>query len=238
MNNCKNNFNKDEHQLNYRREIEKVKKLFLNKKIIIVLIIIFFLVLLSMSEKYISLITKETNNALYANKENLEENLNTNEDNGAYDNSDFIKKSLLNLNIPSELDDSCESDNCDGFSFYKGLFNDIDSRDHSRDYASIYISIEDYKTGYLLNNGKREKIVVVPYVWQWASTGINLYVLKIDNDSLIPLSRIPVGKGMPQNLKIEDNKIFFSYINLDDSIISRECYFKDNIIKESNLICS
>lgn len=153
-------------------------------------------------------------------------------------NDILIRRSLLNLDVPVELSDSCGFDKCDGFSFYKGVFNDMDSRNYSRDYASIHISIEDYKTGYLLNNGKREKIVVVPYVWQWASTGINLYVLKIDNDSLIPLSRIPVGKGMPQNLKIEDNKIFFSYINLDDSIISRECYFKDNIIKESNLICS
>jgi len=153
-------------------------------------------------------------------------------------NEIFIRRGLLNLDVPAELDNSCESDNCDGFSFYKGAFNDIDSKDHSRDYASINIYIEDYKTGYLLNNGKREQIVVVPHSWLWASTGYGLYVLKIENNNLTLLSRIDVGKGLPENIKIENNKIYFSYINLDDSEIYKECYFKNNIIEERNLTCN
>jgi len=157
----------------------------------------------------------------------------------SYENNEiFIRRSLLNLYVPAELSsDSCLSDNCESFRFYEGKFNDIDSYNFSRDNASISISLNDYKTGSLLNNGKRENIVVVPYSWLWASTGQSLYVLKIDDNDLTLLSRINVGKLPPENLRIENNRIYFNSTNLDGSDNSKECYFENNIIEEKNLIC-
>jgi len=155
-------------------------------------------------------------------------------------NEILIKRNLLNLDVPAKLSDTCGfmADNCDGFSFYEGKFNELDDYDFTKDKASISILFNnDYKAGNMLNGGKNEKIVVAPYSWQWASSGYGLYILKIENNNLALLSRIDVGKGLPENIKIENNKIYFSYINLDDSEISRKCYFKDNKIEEKNLIC-
>ena len=124
------------------------------------------------------------------------------------------------------------ADNCEDFRFYEGKFND-------RDNASISVLFNDYKTGILLNNGKRENIVVVPYFWLRASTGQNfsLYVLKINDNDLTLLSRIDVGNNSPENLRIENNKIYFNSTNPDGSDNSKECYFENNIIEEKNLIC-
>jgi hypothetical protein len=154
-------------------------------------------------------------------------------------NEILIKRNLLHLDIPSKLSDSCGfmADNCDSFSFYEGKFNELDDYDFTKDKASISISFNDYKVGSLLSSGKIEQVVVAPYFWQWASSGYGLYVLKIENNNLVLLSRIDVGKGLPENIKIENNKIYFSYINLDGSEISRECYF-NNVIEEKNLICN
>lgn len=155
-------------------------------------------------------------------------------------NEILIKRNLLHLDVPAKLSDTCGfmADNCDSFSFYEGKFNELDDYDFTKDKASISILFNnDYKVGNMLNGGKNEQIVVAPYSWQWASSGYGLYVLKIENNNLVLLSRIDVGKGLPENIKIENNKIYFSYINLDDSEISRKCYFKDNKIEEKNLIC-
>ena len=155
-------------------------------------------------------------------------------------NEILIKRNLLHLDVPAKLSDTCGfmADNCDSFSFYEGKFNELDDYDFTKDKASISILFNnDYKVGNMLNGGKNEQIVVAPYFWQWASSGYGLYVLKIENNNLVLLSRIDVGKGLPENIKIENNKIYFSYINLDDSEISRKCYFKDNKIEEKNLIC-
>jgi len=156
-------------------------------------------------------------------------------------NEILIKRNLLHLDVPAKLSDTCGfmADNCDSFSFYEGKFNELDDYDFTKDKASISILFNnDYKVGNMLNGGKNEQIVVAPYSWQWASSGYGLYVLKIENNNLVLLSRIDVGKGLPENIKIENNKIYFSYINLDDSEISRKCYFKDNKIEEKNLICN
>jgi len=156
-------------------------------------------------------------------------------------NEILIKRNLLHLDVPAKLSDTCGfmADNCDSFSFYEGKFNELDDYYFTKDKASISILFNnDYKVGNMLNSGKKEQIVVVPYFWQWASSGYGLYVLKIENNNLALLSRIDVGKGVPENIKIENNKIYFSYINLDDSEISRKCYFKDNKIEEKNLICN
>ena len=155
-------------------------------------------------------------------------------------NEILIKRNLLHLDVPAKLSDTCGfmADNCDSFSFYEGKFNELDDYDFTKDKASISILFNnDYKVGNMLNGGKNEQIVVAPYSWQWASSGYGLYVLKIENNNLVLLSRIDVGKGLPENIKIENNKIYFSYINLDDSEISRKCYFKGNKIEEKNLIC-
>lgn len=158
--------------------------------------------------------------------------------NGYENNEILIRRSLLNLYVSAELSsDSCLGDDCEGFRFYEGKFNDINSYNFSRDNASISISFNDYKIGSLLNNGKRENIVIVPYSWLWASTGQSLYVLKIDDNDLTLLSRINVGKLPPENLRIENNKIYFNSTNLDGSDNSKECYFENNIIEEKNLIC-
>ena len=159
---------------------------------------------------------------------------------GVDNNEILIRRNLLNLDIPSKLSDSCGfmADDCEGFYFYEGQFNELNDYDFTKDKASILIMFNDYKTGKLLNNGKFDQIVIAPYSWQWASSGYGLYVLKIENNNLVLLSRIDVGKGIPENIKIENNKIYFSYINLDDSKISRECYFKNNVIEEKNLICN
>ncbi|HQL34625.1 MAG TPA: DUF3298 domain-containing protein [bacterium] len=154
--------------------------------------------------------------------------------NGYENNEILIKRSLLNLYVPVGLSDSCGfmADNCEDFRFYEGKFND-------RDNASISVLFNDYKTGILLNNGKRENIVVVPYFWLRASTGQNfsLYVLKINDNDLTLLSRIDVGNNSPENLRIENNKIYFNSTNPDGSDNSKECYFENNIIEEKNLIC-
>lgn len=156
-------------------------------------------------------------------------------------NEILIKRNLLHLDVPAKLSDICGfmADNCDSFSFYEGKFNELNDYDFTKDKASISILFNnDYKVGDMLNGGKNEQIVVAPYSWQWASSGYGLYVLKIENNNLVLLSRIDVGKGLPENIKIENNKIYFSYINLDNSKISKECYFKNNIIEERNLICN
>ena len=154
-------------------------------------------------------------------------------------NEILIKRNLLHLDVPAKLSDACGfmADNCDSFSFYEGKFNELNDYDFTQDNASISVLFNGYKVGNMLNGGKNEQIVVAPYSWQWASSGYGLYVLKIENNNLFLLSRIDVGKGLPENIKIENNKIYFSYINLDDSEISRKCYFKDNKIEEKNLIC-
>jgi len=155
-------------------------------------------------------------------------------------NEILIKRNLLHLDVPSKLSDACGfmADNCESFSFYEGKFNELDDYDFTKDKASISVSFNDYKVGGLLNGGKMEQVVVAPYSWQWASSGYGLYVLKIENNNLVLLSRIDVGKGLPGNIKIENNKIYFSYTNPDDSEIPKECYFKNNIIEERNLICN
>ena len=154
-------------------------------------------------------------------------------------NEIFIKRNLLNLEVPAKLSDSCGfmANDCEAFSFYQGKFNEINSHDFDREKPYISVLFNDYKTGTLLNNSKVEQVVMAPYYWQATSGGSGLYVLKIENNNLVLLSRIDVGKGLPENIKIENNKIYFSYINLDDSEISRKCYFKDNKIEEKNLIC-
>ncbi len=159
---------------------------------------------------------------------------------GVNNNEIMIRRNLLNLDIPSKLSNTCGfmADNCDSFSFYEGEFNELDDYNFTKDKASVSVLFNDYKAGNMLSGGKNEQIVVAPYSWQWASSGYGLYVLKIENNNLVLLSRIDVGKGLPENIKIENNEIYFSYTNLDDSEISKECYFKNNIIEERNLICN
>lgn len=154
-------------------------------------------------------------------------------------NEILIKRNLLHLDVPAKLSDTCGfmADDCESFSFYEGKFNDLNDYDFTQDNASISVLFNDYKVGNMLSGGKNEQIVIAPYSWQWASSGYGLYVLRIENSNIALLSRIDVGKGLPENIKIENNKIYFSYINLDNSKISKECYFKDNIIEEKNLIC-
>lgn len=158
----------------------------------------------------------------------------------SYNNNEIlIRRNLLNLDIPAHLSDSCGfmASNCEEFYFYKGKFNEIDDYDFTKDKPSISVLFNDYKTGSLLNNKKLEQVVVVPYSWLWASNGHGLYVLKTDDNYSTLLSRINVGKLPPENLRIENNKIYFNSTNLDGSDNSKECYFENNIIEEKNLIC-
>jgi len=154
-------------------------------------------------------------------------------------NEILIKRNLLHLDVPSKLSDTCGfmADNCESFSFYEGKFNELDDYDFTKDKASLSVLFNNYKVGKMLSAGKNEQIVVAPYSWQWTSSGYGLYVLKIENNNLVLLSRINVGKRPPENLRIENNKIYFNSTNLDGSDNSRECYFKNNKLEEKNLVC-
>jgi hypothetical protein len=158
---------------------------------------------------------------------------------GASNNEILIKRSLLDLDVPAKLSDSCGfmADDCEEFSFYKGKFNEPGSYDFTSDKAYISISFNDYKTGNLLENKVNTEIILVPYTWVWASSGDGLYVIKKNGKNLDIVSRIDVGKRPPENLRIENNKIYFNSTNLDGSDNSRECYFKNNKLEEKNLVC-
>lgn len=150
-----------------------------------------------------------------------------------------IKRNLLGLDVPAKLSDSCGfmADDCEMFSFYEGKFNEPGSYDFTSDKAYILTSFNDYKTGNLLENKGYTQIILVPYTWVWASSGNGLYVIKKNGNNLDIVSRIDVGKRPPENLRIENNKIYFNSTNLDESDNSQECYFKDNKLEEKNLVC-
>lgn len=160
--------------------------------------------------------------------------------NGYGNNIITIKRNLLNLEVPAKLSDSCGfmAGDCEGFSFYEGEFNKIDSYDFDREKPYMSILSGDYKIGTLINNGKNEQIVVAPYYWVWASSGSGMYVLKLEKDKLALLARIDSGKSIPKNIEIKNNKIYFASVEYGRlEYKDSSCYFTGNMINESSFKC-
>jgi len=152
----------------------------------------------------------------------------------------LIRRELLGLDVPARLSDSCGfmSKDCDGFRFFEGKMNDVDYDNLDREESSMSINFEDYVIGNILESSKETEILVTSYNWQWASSGQGLYVIKIDGNNLKLISRIDTGKLGAEEIKIKDNKIYFTSKELGNNTESKQsCYFRNNVLEESSLIC-